>query len=95
MITKIRQRGCHVTERRKIIMDMLGAIKEILAKQLRVDIDTIDENTNIISDLGADSLDVVEMLMTIEEEYGIVVPDDVVVTFVTVGDVARYAENNQ
>ncbi|MBE6665351.1 MAG: acyl carrier protein [Ruminococcaceae bacterium] len=74
---------------------MLGAIKEILAKQLRVDIDTIDENTNIISDLGADSLDVVEMLMTIEEEYGIVVPDDVVVTFVTVGDVARYAENNQ
>ncbi|MBQ3490743.1 MAG: acyl carrier protein [Clostridia bacterium] len=76
-------------------MDMLGAIKEILAKQLRIDIDTIDENTNIISDLGADSLDVVEMLMTIEEEYGIVVPDDVVVTFVTVGDVARYAENNQ
>ena len=76
-------------------MDMLTVIQEILAKQLRVDIDTIDENTNIVSDLGADSLDVVEMLMTIEEEYGIVVPDDVVVTFVTVGDVARYMENNQ
>ena len=76
-------------------MDILEAVKEILAKQLRVDIDTIDESTNIISDLGADSLDVVEMLMTIEEEYGIVVPDDVVVTFVTVGDVARYVENNQ
>ena len=76
-------------------MDMLTAIQEILSKQLRVDMDTIDENTNIVSDLGADSLDVVEMLMTIEEEYGIVVPDEVVVTFVTVGDVARYAENNQ
>lgn len=76
-------------------MEMLEAVKEILAKQLRIDVDTIDENTNIVSDLGADSLDVVEMLMTIEEEYGIVVPDDVVVTFVTVGDVARYAENNQ
>lgn len=76
-------------------MDMLTAIQEILSKQLRVDMDTIDENTNIVSDLGADSLDVVEMLMTIEEEYGIVVPDDVVVTFVTVGDVARYLENNQ
>lgn len=76
-------------------MDMLTVIQEILAKQLRVDIDTIDENTNIVNDLGADSLDVVEMLMTIEEEYGIVVPDDVVVTFVTVGDVARYMENNQ
>ena len=76
-------------------MEMLEAVKEILAKQLRIDVDTIDENTNIVNDLGADSLDVVEMLMTIEEEYGIVVPDDVVVTFVTVGDVARYAENNQ
>lgn len=76
-------------------MEMLEAVKEILAKQLRIDVDTIDENTNIVSDLGADSLDVVEMLMTIEEEYGIVIPDDVVVTFVTVGDVARYAENNQ
>ena len=76
-------------------MDILEAVKEILAKQLRVDIDTIDESTNILNDLGADSLDVVEMLMTIEEEYGIVVPDDVVVTFVTVGDVARYVENNQ
>ena len=76
-------------------MDMLETVKEILAKQLRIDVDTINENTNIVEDLGADSLDVVEMLMTIEEEYGIVVPDEVVVTFVTVGDVARYAENNQ
>ena len=95
VITEIRQHGCHVKERQNFIMDILGAIKEILAKQLRVDIDTIDETTNIVSDLGADSLDVVEMLMTIEEEYGIVVPDDVVVTFVTVGDVAGYVENNQ
>ena len=76
-------------------MEMLQAVKEILAKQLRIDVDTIDENTNIVSDLGADSLDVVEMLMTIEEEYDVVVPDEVVTTFVTVGDVARYVENNQ
>ena len=76
-------------------MDMLQVIKEILAKQLKVDVDTIDEDTNIVADLGADSLDVVEMLMTIEEEYDVVVPDEVVTTFVTVGDVARYVENNQ
>ena len=76
-------------------MEMLEAVKEILAKQLRIDVDTIDENTNIVNDLGADSLDVVEMLMTIEEEYDVVVPDEVVATFVTVGDVARYVENNQ
>ena len=76
-------------------MDILEVIKEILAKQLKVDVDTIDESTNIIEDLGADSLDVVELLMTIEEEYGVVVPDEVVTTFATVGDVARYVENNQ
>ena len=76
-------------------MDMLEVIKEILAKQLKVDVDTIDESTNIVEELGADSLDVVEMLMTIEEEYDVVVPDEVVATFVTVGDVAKYVENNQ
>ena len=83
------------SERWTIIMDILEVIKEILAKQLKIDVDTIDENTNIVADLGADSLDVVEMLMTIEEEYDVVVPDEVVTTFVTVGDVARYVENNQ
>ncbi len=76
-------------------MDMLEAVKEILSKQLRVDIDTIDTDTNIVDDLGADSLDVVEMLMSIEQEHGIVVPDEAILTFKTVGDVARYLENNQ
>ncbi len=75
-------------------MDMLEAIKEILAKQLRVDADTITAGTNIMDDLGADSLDVVEMLMTIEQEHGIVVPDEVIMTFKTVGDVAKYMETN-
>ena len=45
---------------------MLEAIKDILSKQLRVDINSITEDTRIVDDLGADSLDVVEMLMTIE-----------------------------
>ena len=80
------------SERWTIIMDILQVIKEILAKQLKVDVDTIDENTNIVADLGADSLDVVEMLMTIEEEYDVVVPDEVVTTFVTVGDVCEFLE---
>lgn len=74
---------------------MLEAVKDILSKQLRVDIDSITEDTRIVDDLGADSLDVVEMLMTIEQDYGIVVPDDVIATFKTVGDVAKYIENNQ
>ena len=76
-------------------MDMLDVVKEILAKQLRLDVDTIDESTDIVNDLGADSLDVVEMLMTIEQEQGIVVPDEASASFKTVGDVAKYLENNQ
>ena len=74
---------------------MLEAIKDILSKQLRVDINSITEDTRIVDDLGADSLDVEEMLMTIEQDYGVIVPDDVIATFKTVGDVARYIENNQ
>ena len=74
---------------------MLEAIKAILSKQLRVAINSITEDTRIVDDLGADSLDVVEMLMTIEQDYGVIVPDDVIATFKTVGDVARYIENNQ
>ena len=76
-------------------MDMLEAVKDILAKQLRVDVDSISDDTDIVDDLGADSLDVVEMLMTIEQEYGVVVPDEAIMTVKTVGDVARYIENNQ
>lgn len=76
-------------------MNMLETVKEILANQLQVDVDTITEDTDIMDDLGADSLDVVEMLMAIEQEYGITVPDDVITSFKTVGDVAKYIENNQ
>ena len=75
-------------------MDMLEVIKEILSKQLRVDINTIGEDTEIVDDLGADSLDIVEMLMTIEQDHGIVVADDAIASFKTVGDVAKYLEEN-
>ena len=76
-------------------MDMLGAVKEILSNQLGVDIDTIEQDTDIIKDLGADSLDIVEMLMVIEQEYDVVIPDEVITSLKTVGDVAAYIENNQ
>jgi len=94
-LTNARHRLPYFQKGGLVIMDILDMIKEILAKQLKVDADTIDEDTNIVEDLGADSLDVVEMLMTIEEEYGVVVPDEAVAGFATVGDVARYVENNQ
>ena len=58
---------------RKMVID---EIKQILAKQLRIDANTINDNSNIIEDLGADSIDLVELLMTIEEKKGIVVSDE-------------------
>ena len=73
---------------------MKEKIKEILAKQLRVDINDIDDSTNIMDDLGADSLDIVEMLQTIECDFGIIIPDEDVQGLRTVSDVADYIENN-
>lgn len=73
---------------------MLEKIKELLAKQLRIDIDTIADDSNIIEDLGADSLDVVEMLMAIEDDLGVIISDDDAVRLKTVCDVADYIEAN-
>ena len=73
---------------------MLEKIKELLAKQLRIDIDTIADDSNIIEDLGADSLDVVEMLMAIEDDLGVIISDDDAVRLKNVRDVADYIEAN-
>ena len=73
---------------------MLEKIKELLAKQLRIDVDTIADDSNIIEDLGADSLDVVEMLMAIEDDLGVIISDDDAVRLKTVRDVADYIEAN-
>lgn len=76
---------------RKMVID---EIKQILAKQLRIDANTINDNSNIIEDLGADSIDLVELLMTIEEKKGIVVSDEDAVKLKTVKDVADYIEQH-
>ena len=63
---------------------------ELIAKKFKKDPSTINEDTRIIEDLEADSLDIVEMLMTLEEDYGISIPDDEVQEIKTVGDVKKY-----
>ena len=63
---------------------------ELIAKQFKKDPSTINEDTRIIEHLEADSLDIVEMLMTLEEDYGISIPDDEVQEIKTVGDVKKY-----
>ncbi len=76
-------------------MDTLETVRDILSKQLRIDKSEINEETSIREDLGVDSLDVVEMLMSIEEEFGVVVPDDEVANLKTIGDVAKYVDDNK
>ncbi|MBQ9387775.1 MAG: acyl carrier protein [Lachnospiraceae bacterium] len=72
---------------------MFEEVREILAQQLKVNKDDITLESNILKDLGADSLDVLQLLMTIEETKGIRVPDEEFAKFVTVGDVVKYLES--
>lgn len=67
-------------------------IKEILAEQLDVDVDTITRDTDLMSDLGADSLDMVELIMTLEEEYGVSATDESVYELKTVGEIVDYLD---
>ena len=67
---------------------------EILADQLDVDKDTITPETKIAEDLNADSLDVVEMLMAIEDEFNIEIPDEEIENCKTVNDVVEYIQNH-
>ncbi len=67
-------------------------IKEILASQLNISIEKINDDSKIIEDLGADSLDMVEMLMTLEDEYGISISDEDAVNLKTVSDIMKYIE---
>ena len=73
---------------------VLDKIKSILSSQFGIDEDQISENTDIVNDLGADSLDVVELMMSIEDEFGLMVEDEEVAEMKTVGDVVNYIENH-
>lgn len=67
-------------------------VRMTLAKQLEISPDLISENTKIIDDLGADSLDVVELIMTLEEKYNIIITNDEASELQTVGQVAAFIE---
>ena len=69
-------------------------IKELLADQLDASADDMSMDTDIAGDLGADSLDVVELLMSIEDEFDVEIPDEEVENIKTVGDIVKYIESN-
>lgn len=74
---------------------IIDKVKELVAEQLGVDKDTIADDANIIEDLGADSLDVIEMLMTLEEEYGVTIPDEKINQIKTVKQIVELIEECQ
>ena len=67
---------------------MLEKIQAMLAEALNLPLEKVTADAKIVDDLGADSLDVVELLSQLEDEYGITIPDEDVENLVTVGDVA-------
>lgn len=68
-------------------------LKKIIEEQLGVDGDRIKEEASFIDDLGADSLDIVELVMAMEEEYDIEIPDEAAEKLKTVGDVVSYLKD--
>ncbi|MGYP000035585345 len=76
-------------------MSTLEKVIELMAEQLNVPAEKISVEKEIVKDLGADSLDVVEMLMNLEEEFSVTVPDEEAVNIKTVQDVVDLIENNK
>ena len=72
--------------------DIEVKVKEIIVEQLGVNADQVTPEAKMIEDLGADSLDAVELVMAIEEEFGIEVPDDEAEKLVKVGDIIAHVE---
>ncbi len=77
------------------VMALLEDVKEVVAEQLNVSNEEIKEDSKFVEDLGADSLDVVELVMALEEKFDIEIPDADAEKIITVGDAIKYVENHK
>lgn len=75
--------------------NVFAKLQSILSDELEVDKDKITMESNLVEDLGADSMAVVDLVMTIEDDFGVAIPDDVIEDMKTVGDAVRYIESEQ
>ena len=71
---------------------MFEKVREMLAKQLNISVDQIKPESDVVKDLGADSLDVVELLISLEDNYGVSIPEDDIVNVKTVQDIVEMIE---
>lgn len=77
-------------------MDIFEKVRDIIADQLDIaEKDSITEGSSITDDLGADSLDVVDLVMAIEDEFSVEIPEDEVENIKVVGDIVKYIEDKQ
>ena len=75
-------------------MSTFERVQKIICQQLEIDRHLVTEDASISGDLGADSLDLVDLSMSIEEEFNLEVPDDVLDHVRTVGDIVKFIEDN-
>ncbi|MEG0035518.1 MAG: acyl carrier protein [Oscillospiraceae bacterium] len=75
-------------------MSTFEIVRATLARQLEIDPELIRENTRIVDDLGVDSLDIVELVMALEERYNIIITNDIVSEFGTVGLIVEFIESH-
>ena len=75
--------------------DVAERVKKIVVEHLNVDAEKVSDGASFIEDLGADSLDTVELVMAFEEEFGIEIPDDAAESIVTVGDAIKFIDKAQ
>lgn len=76
-------------------MSIFEKLQEIIAEQLEMNIEDVELTSELVDDLGADSLDVVDLVMSIEDEFEVEVPDEALEDIRTVEDVVKYIEDNQ
>ena len=75
--------------------DIADRVRKIVVEHLNVDAEKVVDKASFIDDLGADSLDIVELVMAFEEEFGVEIPDDAAETILTVGDAVKFIEKAQ
>jgi len=75
-------------------LDIFAKVKDIVVEQLGVDEEEVSEQASFVDDLGADSLDIVELVMALEEEFDLEIPDEDAEKIVTVGDAVNYIKEN-
>ncbi len=72
--------------------DTATRVKKIIANQLEINADKLSDDASLLDDLGADSIDTVELVIAFEVEFGIEIPEDEAVTLNTIGDICRYVD---